>query len=300
MMMLRFFFPFTRYDYQGHLSSCPVCGADEATEIANMDRNLKFLRTVMCNHCGLAFTNPLPTDEELSLFYKKYYRAFYQMAFSKPKQKHIAKRTFEANQRSKAISGLKAGDRTLDFGCGSGEFVKTMLDLGYDAHGFEIGESYGSYGKGKLGSRIKVSGWQEVNYKPDFDLITCFHVVEHLRDPLNAVRKMISWTAPGGLIYLEVPNIAADPNKGFGFFHFAHVLGFNTWNFRLMCATLGLVPVKAVSPTGIIFKKGNGGDREALARRGHEISVKRFVEQSAYRAYFRYQIWKVRGRPKMQ
>lgn len=297
MMMLRYFLPFTGYDYKGQNSHCPVCEATDARKICNLDRNLKLLPTVMCNHCGLIYTNPLPTEEELSLFYRKYYRVFYQGALGKPKQKHINKRIRDAEIRAENIVGLcKKDGRVLDFGCGSGEFVEVMLNRGYDAHGFEIGESYGSYGEGKLGKRIKVSGWEDVDYGPEFDLITSFHVVEHLRDPLNAVRKMISWLAPGGLIYLEVPNLALWPNRGFGAFHFAHVLGFNNWNLRLLGACLDLELVDPVTQTGAVFKKGEPEDREVLARKGLELSTDLFVEQKPYQTYFQYQFKKLSNR----
>jgi 2-polyprenyl-3-methyl-5-hydroxy-6-metoxy-1,4-benzoquinol methylase len=48
----------------------------------------------------------------------------------------------------------------------------------------------------------------EVALPPDsFDLITAFHVLEHLPNPLEALRKMLHWLSPGGLIIVEVPNI---------------------------------------------------------------------------------------------
>lgn len=252
----------------------------------------------MCNSCGLIYTNPVPTDQELAVFYRDYYRFFYQGALSNPRAKHVSKRKLEARLRAEMLSGIvPAGARTLDFGCGSGEVVEAMLSQGYDSHGFEIGQAYGSAGEGHLGSRIKVLGWNEVDYQPEFNLITSFQVVEHLRDPLSAVRAMISWLAPGGLIHLEVPDVAAQPCKGFGWFHFAHTLGFNHWNLRLLCATLGLQVVGENAPTALTFKRGSdGGDKEQLRQKGLELSTERFINKSAYRSYFDYQIGKVTGR----
>ena len=166
-----------------------------------------------------------------------------------------------------------------------------MLEVGYDAHGFEIGESYGGYG-GYGGDGLETAydcrTGGGVRYRPQFDLITAFHVVEHLRDPLGAVAKMKSWLAPGGLIFLVVPDVAALPNKGFGWFHFAHVLGFNHWNLLLLGARLGLEPVRVSNPTEIVFKPGQAQDQAELACKARELAIRRFVSADAYRTYLRY------------
>lgn len=252
----------------------------------------------MCNNCGMIYTNPVPTDHELTVFYRDYYRFFYQGALTKPRAKHVSKRMVEAGQRTKRLSEIVAkGARTLDFGCGSGELVEAMVSEGYDAHGFEIGQAYGSEAESRLGSRIKVSSWKEVDYQPEFDLITSFQVVEHLRDPLTAVRAMMSWLAPGGLIHLEVPDVAAQPCKGIGWFHFAHTLGFNQWTLRLLGANLGLQVVGEIAPTAITFKRcADGVDTEQLRQKGLDLSTERFIRKSANRSYFSYQTGKITGR----
>ncbi len=296
-LALRYFIPFTNYDYKGEISNCPICEYADFTIISNIDRNLKLLATAMCNNCGMIYTNPVPTDQELAVFYRDYYRFFYQGALSKPRKKHVLKRKLEAKLRTEMLSEIvPAGSRTLDFGCGSGELVEAMLSEGYDSHGFEIGQAYGSEAAGRLGSRIKVSDWNEVDYQPEFDLITSFQVVEHLRDPLNAVRAMMSWLAPGGVIHLEVPDLATQPCKGFGRFHFAHTLGFNHWSLRLLGAMAGLQTVGEAAPTSITFKRGSDGvDKEQLRQKGLDLSTERFIKRSPYRSYFNYQIGKITG-----
>ncbi len=275
MNPLRYYLPFTGYAYRGELSGCPVCTEKDSRPVAQLDRNWKRLPTVMCNHCGVLYTNPLPTESELGRFYKESYRRLYHRTLRRPRIKHIAKAAKIAQSRVKLTSGMcQPGGRVLDFGCGTGAFVEKMLEAGYDAHGFEIGDSYGGYAREQVGNRIQISDWRQMHYSQEFDLITAFHVVEHLRDPLGAVKKMKSWLAPGGQIFLAVPNLAALPNKGFGWFHFAHVLGFNHWNLLLLGARAGLDPVMVSNPTEIAFKvvkPGGGGGPSRTSSQGTGI-----------------------------
>lgn len=297
--IVQFFLPFTGYPYSGEAVACPACGADNSQPLVSLDRRLKRLPTAMCGHCGLLYTNPMPTDDELATYYQDYYRFDYQAATTEPKVRHINKRRTEARRRVMQLEGLlEAGARTLDFGCGSGEFVGAMLEGGYDAHGFEPGDTYGNYARTLYGERITVSGWQEFKVDAPFDLVTSFHVVEHLRDPVAAMQQMAQWTGPGGLVYIEIPDLGViHPNKGFGALHFAHLTGFNQHNLVVAAARAGLTPKRMVSPTGVVFRREQMPDDaiEAEARCGRELSEKLYGDGRMVSNYLRYQLGKLTG-----
>lgn len=266
----RYMLPMTRYPYSGGVVPCPVCGERSFAPVSGIDRRLKRLPTVTCDRCGLFYTNPMPTESELGTYYEKYYRFDYQLAATKPKPKHIAKRQREALGRAQQLHGLlPEGARTLDFGAGSGEFMTLMLEKGFDAHGFEPGETYATHAIERLGARMRQIGWQEADYGPEFDLVTSFHVFEHLSTPLPALKRIAGWLKPGGKVYIEVPDMAEwFARKGFGSLHFAHVLGFTQGNLTLAAAKVGLRPLKVVAPTGIIFEQGAAEDEDSHAALG--------------------------------
>ena len=297
--IVQFFLPFTSYPYKGEVVPCPACGHSDSKPIVSLDRRLKRLPTSMCNHCGLLYTNPMPTDAELATYYQDYYRFDYQTATTEPKERHIRKRRVEAANRAAHLQGLlQPGARTLDFGCGSGEFVGTLLAAGYDAHGFEPGDTYGSYARSLYGDRITVAGWQDIKADTPYDLVTCFHVVEHLRDPVAAMQQMARWAAPGGLVYIEIPDLGkAHPNKGFGALHFAHLTGFNQHNLVIAAARAGLTPERVISPTGMIFRRADvtADTIESEARLGRELSEKLYGNGRMVSNYLRYQLGKITG-----
>jgi 2-polyprenyl-3-methyl-5-hydroxy-6-metoxy-1,4-benzoquinol methylase len=232
---------------------------------------------------------------------------YYQAATTEPKERHLRKRRAEATKRAAQLEGLlEPAARILDFGCGSGELVRAMLEKGHDSHSFEPGDTYGSYAKSGYGERITVAGWQAgrlagwqaVMFGAPFDLVTCSHVVEHLRDPVAAMQQMAEWTVPGGLVYVEVPDLGSnDPNNGFGALHFAHLTGFNRHNLVVATARAGLKPERIIDPTGIIFRRAEmvADTVENEARQGRELSDRLYGGGRIVSSYLRYQAGKLGG-----
>jgi SAM-dependent methyltransferase len=289
----RHLLPFTRYRYEGEAVSCPVCGFDNYTAVAGLDRRLKRLSTVKCDRCGLLRTNPMPSAEELDLYYERYYRLDYQGAVSAPRARHLRKRTGEAAERRDWLrSRIPAGSRTLDFGAGSGEFVSAMLEAGFDAHGFEPGAAYAAYARERLGERLTVSGWRDVKFAGEFDLVTCMSVLEHLSTPVEALQAMVSWLKPGGKVFIMVPDMQRHAQKGFGALHFAHVVGFNHHNLQYAAGRVGLRMIDMVNPTRLLFECGAAPDMTELARRGLATARECYIDRSPVAAYFAYQFGK--------
>lgn len=237
---------------------CPVCGSAAHERILNLDRKIKRLPTHLCNACGLFFTNPMPTDEELSRYYANVYRAEYQLAFLRPRKTHKNKKQREALRRAERLSNavdIAAPLRTLDFGCGSGEFVRRLAALGHDAHGFEPGEAYSAHAaENTEAGGVRTGSWRDMPYPAgSFDVITCLHVLEHLNAPVDALARMREWLAPDGVLYLEVPNMQGYQLKGFERFHFAHVLGFSRDTLMLAAEKAGFGLLKEDTPTSLFL-----------------------------------------------
>ena len=97
----------------------------------------------------------------------------------------------------------------LEIGCASGSFLHEMAGEGWITEGIEFSP--------RAAMAAASAGYQVFNgtveCAPDprepYDLIVGWMVLEHLHDPLLALRKMHSWTRPGAWLALSVPNCAA-------------------------------------------------------------------------------------------
>lgn len=125
-------------------------------------------------------------------------------------------RAFRRRRFINAFPPFLGAGRLLDVGCATGRFLAQMKALGWETSGIELDPDAAA--KARLVTpRIVVGDPAEVSF-PDagFDVVTAFHVLEHLPDPLGALRNMVRWTAPGGVIIVEVPNVGGWGGRLFG------------------------------------------------------------------------------------
>lgn len=100
--------------------------------------------------------------------------------------------------------------QVLDAGCGYGFFVDALTALGCEATGIDVGSDRLTLARGNLsGSFIEGEVDEEfvATHRNQFHVVTLFHVLEHLRDPVAFLRNCSSLLAPGGLLQIEVPNL---------------------------------------------------------------------------------------------
>lgn len=291
------FLPFSSYAITGEATDCPVCKSAQYTSVSRWDRRFKKLYQVKCDECALVRHLPLPDDVGLAKYYAEEYRSDYQNVSVTPTERHRNKRIKEANRRIKNLGdNLKSEMRLLDFGCGSGEFVETCGRQGVNSTGFEPGEAYSTYARQTMGLNVVTGAYQDLNFDEKFDVITSFHVFEHLVDPLRAIEKMKTWLKPDGKIFIEVPNTNHILIKGFGGLHFAHTLGFARYSLEYLGAVAGL-KVKDVFDEfdiGIVFEHGEPCPLEDIAHDGQKEMAK-WTRTSVHKQYWRYTAAKLVG-----
>ena len=247
-------------------SQCNLCGSTEYDVLSNVGKENESLNTVICKKCGLVWSHPFPIDP--FDYYQKHYRILYKGTFT-PKKKHIFRAARAAVGRFNLLKHLlKPGWRVLEVGSGGGEFLYLLKKLGYDAFGIEPNEGYSEYAKKEYQLNITTGFLQNTQFEENsFEMITMWHVFEHMDNPADILKKIHSYLVTDGLLVIEVPNVESTCQWPNNTFHTAHLYNFNQLTLSRIAEQAGFSVIeKTVVPDGGIirqvFKKNGAAPRD--------------------------------------
>jgi SAM-dependent methyltransferase len=152
-------------------------------------------------------------------------------------------------------SGLRFGS-LLDVGSGTGEVLLAAQQRGWRAQGVEpeqtAAEMARDRGPSVVVAKLEDSGLPERTY----DVVSAFHVLEHIADSRAFLRTMARWARPGGYVAIEVPNFASVQRRRLGEAWTGlrpreHLVHFTPQTLRRTFAAAGIEPVLVRSPAYI-------------------------------------------------
>ena len=174
---------------------CNLCGGthwDTLEQVAGA-------RVVRCT-CGLVFVTPQPPRSSLEAAYDHAYYLPWE------KQAHLRARIWRDRLQRVARLAPPPG-RLLDVGCGTGDFLRTARDRGWDVQGTELSrdaiETARADGLSVVGGEI----WEAALPTASFDVVTSWHVLEHVPDPRRFMGEIHRILRPGGRLILATPNL---------------------------------------------------------------------------------------------
>lgn len=119
-----------------------------------------------------------------------------------------AKSTARAYRRRSNVQNSSAEKRVLDIGAGDGKFLYFMRQLGFETEGTTASAISQKAALDQFGIKLEHTTDIPPRIRSlKFDIITYWHVFEHLDDPAAHVSLWKDILAPGGLIVIEVPNV---------------------------------------------------------------------------------------------
>jgi SAM-dependent methyltransferase len=171
-----------------------------------------FLAILGCPRCGLVYSSPRPTPDDLSRFYDPDAEDGWERGdgIDDPERAAALEKMY-ATKRERARRMLEhvatwtplpdgQGRHGLDFGCGAGAFLDVLQDAGWRTTGIEphrLREVAGR--RHRIVDALPEAG--------EFDLIVLHHVLEHLLDPAVTLRDLAGAARPGALLVCSVPDL---------------------------------------------------------------------------------------------
>ncbi|MBI2911718.1 MAG: class I SAM-dependent methyltransferase [Chloroflexi bacterium] len=152
-----------------------------------------------CRECEIAYVWPMPEAGQLATLYREHDHVTYE-GMRHEESRADARRALDLLGRH-----LRRG-RLLDVGCSGGVLLQEASIRGWEVMGLEPSGPGVDSARRRLGQVIVQGTVEEFTPDQPFDVVTMTHVVEHLSDPLGAMRRVHAFLRPGGLVFLSTPN----------------------------------------------------------------------------------------------
>lgn len=179
---------------------------------------------------GVLYTLPQPI-ENLGKYYesknyishtdgkKSIFERFYQMA-----------KSINLNNKLELINKVSNGKKILDYGCGVGDFLEHLQKNGYEVLGMEPNDSARRIAQSKIGIE-KVTSTELEQNNQKFDIITLWHVLEHIPNLNEIIHQLKNHLTENGRLIIAVPNHKSYDATYYGKYWAAYDVPRHLWHF---------------------------------------------------------------------
>jgi 2-polyprenyl-3-methyl-5-hydroxy-6-metoxy-1,4-benzoquinol methylase len=188
---------------------CPVCG-EKKSEIFLSTKDYSVsgenFNVKKCKICTLKFTSPIPSETEII----KYYNSENYISHSDTKKGFVNSlyhfvRKITLKNKLALVNRTRKKGYLLDIGCGTGYFLKTCKKNGWRIAGTEPDQRAREQAEKLTGQEIYSNIFQIEELKK-FDVITLWHVLEHIHRLNESMIKIKTLLKDDGVVFIAVPN----------------------------------------------------------------------------------------------
>jgi 2-polyprenyl-3-methyl-5-hydroxy-6-metoxy-1,4-benzoquinol methylase len=200
---------------------CIICGHQRGSVLTEDPRRL-----LECGKCGFVYADSKPSPTEMASYYGSgseegtqrgtaegvsWFTGLVARALKAKESLHRQRLALAGERVRRLVPVLRfaAGQTVLDVGCGRGEFLHA-LDLRYPGlslAAIEPSPEDARYAREVYGLNVYETMLEEAGALPKADVVTMFHILEHVYDPAVALKKAGSLLATEGRLVVEVPNM---------------------------------------------------------------------------------------------
>ncbi|AFD08929.1 class I SAM-dependent methyltransferase [Solitalea canadensis] len=195
---------------------------------------------------GLLVTTPRPKEEDLGKYYESEEYISHTDGNSSLFEKIYNRvRAYSLKRKLALVESKHAKGSLLDVGCGTGAFLQTCKNAGWNICGVEPGDKAASLAKTKVGDEIYASLFDEALNSQQFDVITMWHVLEHMPDLHKTIERLRSLLKPNGVLVVAVPNYNSYDALHYGEYWAAydvprHLYHFSQQSIKELFGSLGI------------------------------------------------------------
>jgi SAM-dependent methyltransferase len=201
-------------------SPCISCGASspqpffEASDwyLGAVDGTFHYVR---CTNCGTVMLAPQPGERVLRASYAESYAPF----TARPRLAERLGERLAQREGSYLVSLVDPLRAVLDVGCGTGRFLERLRQAGWRGpmSGVEPAENVATETARRLRVPVKTGSIEDLDVADgSTGTVVLRHVIEHLRDPRQALGRVRSILEPGGFVYVATPDARALAARIFG------------------------------------------------------------------------------------
>jgi 2-polyprenyl-3-methyl-5-hydroxy-6-metoxy-1,4-benzoquinol methylase len=151
--------------------------------------------------------DPVPGPEVL--------RDYYDNAYEVDREQYRRNILKHGQRDIKMLEGIGGRGRMLEAGCSWGFFLDAARKRGWKVDGIELSDSAAKWAREKLGldvMRGMIDDCSKIEEKT-YDVIVAWHVIEHVQEPNDFLRRSRKGLRTRGLLALRTPNIQSVPAR---------------------------------------------------------------------------------------
>ena len=236
------------------IDQCPLCrSTTSSVALTTIDYTVsrEHFSIRECAVCGFHFTSPRPEQSAIGKYYlsEEYISHAAKATGVKDRIYHLVRRR-AIRSKHKLIQKYHAAGSVLDVGCGTGDFLAYVQGRGYSTVGVEVSPEARSIAAAK-GLNVAET-LESIPAKGQFELITMWHVLEHVPDPINTLEQLYERSTENVLLVIAVPDHASWDSGHYGAGWAAwdvprHLSHFRREDMKLLFQKTGFEPVEVRS-----------------------------------------------------
>jgi 2-polyprenyl-3-methyl-5-hydroxy-6-metoxy-1,4-benzoquinol methylase len=193
------------------INQCISCGNSQLSfylETQDYFLTQEKFELLKCDTCGLVLTNPVPNETDIAKYYNSPdYLSHKTITRNLTSIVYNLLRYVNIRNKYKFVNCFETEKSILDYGCGSGHLLHYFKKNGWKIQGVEPNTKAREIAS-KL-NNTKILNNSEVDKLPknSFDVITLWHVLEHIHSLNEVVNNLVSLLKQSGILIIAVPNI---------------------------------------------------------------------------------------------